>query len=261
MARNRAFGRVQEDMNKTRFFKILADEDLSSESMVRLIPHEFWTRSECKNLPPKVTLKVAWGSSWTVKLSTFMGFYLMERKGWEKFLNDNHLGDDEVLTFTNQGNNCITVDIFQKNCIEILKPLKTPSSNVKNEEISCADPVIAESKKMKKNKEDSNVYGASSSSCSAATFSLTIKKSHLILLTIPVNFAKEHMPKERTKFIIHDPKGKPWDVVYVPSIGSKLFSSGWRFLTKGYGLAVGDLCTFRLVKPKEMVLEVMHAST
>lgn len=34
MARNRALGRLQEDMNKTSFFKILADEDLSSESMV-----------------------------------------------------------------------------------------------------------------------------------------------------------------------------------------------------------------------------------
>ncbi|KAJ0259235.1 B3 DNA binding domain-containing protein [Hirschfeldia incana] len=98
-----------------------------------------------------------------------MGYYLMERKGWEKFLNDNHLGDDEFLTFTNDGKNCITVDIFQKNCIEILKPLK--------EEMSCADPVIAESKKKKK--VDSDVYGASSSS--AATFSLTIKKSNLIL--------------------------------------------------------------------------------
>lgn len=95
----------------------------------RLIPNDFWTRSECKNLPPKVTLKVAWGSSWTVNLSTFMGFYLMERKGWKKFLSDNHLGDDEFLTFTNQGNNCITVDIYQKNCIEILKPLNTSSSS------------------------------------------------------------------------------------------------------------------------------------
>lgn len=258
MARNRVFGRLQEDRKKTSFFKILADEDLSSESM-RLIPHKFWRRSECKNLPPKVTLKVAWGSSWTVKLSTFMGYYLMERKGWEKFLSDNHLGDDEVLTFTNQGNDCITVDIFQKNCVEIVKPLKTsPSSNANNEEMSCVDPVIAESKKKKK--VDSNVYGASSSSSFAATFSLTIKKSNLILLTIPVNFAKEHMPKGRAKFVIHDPKGKPWDVTYVPSNGSKLFSSGWRFLAKGYGLAVGDLCTFRLVKPKEIVLEVLHAS-
>lgn len=34
MARNIAFGRILEDMNKTSFFKILADEDLSSESMV-----------------------------------------------------------------------------------------------------------------------------------------------------------------------------------------------------------------------------------
>ncbi|CAN7138309.1 unnamed protein product [Brassica rapa subsp. narinosa] len=256
MARNIAFGRIQEDMNKTSFFKILADEDLSSESM-RLIPNEFWRSSECRNLPPKVTLKVAWGSSWPVNLSPFMGCYLMERKGWEKFLNDNHLGDNEFLTFTNEGNNCITVDIFQKNCVEILKPLNTSSSNVKNEEMSCVDPVIAESKKRK---VDSNVYGASSSSSSAATFSLTIKKSHLTLLSIPVNFAKDHMPKVRTMFVIHDPKGKPWEVVYVPSNGSKLFSSGWRFLANGYGLAVGDVCTFRLVRPKEMVLEVLHAS-
>ena len=154
--------------------------------------------------------------------------------------------------------------------------------------MSCVDPVIAESKKRK---VDSNVYGASSSSSSAATFSLTIKKSHLTLLvrlnqytsthlrfltndimllgmivfilfdqSIPVTFAKEHMPKVRTKFVIHDPKGKPWEVVYVPSNGSKLFSSGWRFLANGYGLAVGDLCTFRLVRPKEMVLEVLHDS-
>lgn len=34
MAKNRAFGSIQRDRNKTSFFKILADEDLSSESMV-----------------------------------------------------------------------------------------------------------------------------------------------------------------------------------------------------------------------------------
>lgn len=78
--------------------------------------------------------------------------------------------------------------------------------------------------------------------------------------TIPQHFAKKHMPKETTKFIIYDPKGEPWEVVYFYSDGQKLFSSGWRILARDYGLAVGDFCTLRLIKPKEMVLEVLHAS-
>lgn len=49
----------------------------------------------------------------------------MEKKGCEKFLNDNYLGDREFLTFTNEGNNCLTVDIFGKNGKEILRPRKT----------------------------------------------------------------------------------------------------------------------------------------
>lgn len=141
------------------------------------------------------------------------------------------------------------------------------------------------SKKMKK-KADNNVYEASSSS-SVQKFSFTIKPSSLVLAvrltntqspicgfglmirlafffsfhqTIPQPFAKEHMPKETTKFIIHDPKGKTWEVVYFYSDGQKLFSSGWRILARGYGLAVGDVCTLKLIKPKEMALEVLHAS-
>ncbi|XP_024010696.1 B3 domain-containing protein At5g18090 [Eutrema salsugineum] len=267
MGRNRAFGKIQEDRKKTSFFKILADEDLSSEAM-RFNPQKFWRGSVCKNIPHKVILKVVWGRSWKVKLSKFMGSYLMEKNGWEKFLYDNKLGDREFLTFTNEGNNCLTVNIFEKNCKEILQPQRTTttviassSSNVKKEEMSC---VIAEStgrgaKRKNKRKAGNNVYGASSSS-SAATFSLTIKQSHLLVLIIPNDFAKMHMPKKTAKLIIHDPKGKSWKVVYFCSNKTKIFSSGWRILARDYGLAVGDVCTFRLIKPKEMVLQVSHAS-
>ncbi|KFK37232.1 hypothetical protein AALP_AA4G231100 [Arabis alpina] len=284
MAKNRAFGSIQQDKDKASFFKILAYEDLWSESM-RFIPHKFKT-SVCKNHPLKVILKVVWGRSWTVSLSSFKGSYLMEKKGWEKFLNDNKLGDKEFLTFTNEGNNCLSVSIFKKNCKEMLTPRKTTIisssssfSNVKKEEMSDVSPIIAEgsrrgrkekkeradeeearkkSKKMKKKADNNNVYEASSSL--VPTFSFTIKPSKLIVAAIPQDFANDHMPNETTKFIIHDPNGKPWDVVYYYTEGQKLFSSGWRILARKYGLAVGDFCTFRLIKRREMVLEVIHAS-
>lgn len=64
----------------------------------------------------------------------------MEKNGWEKFLNDNHLGDCEFLTFTNEGNNCLSVSIFEKTSKEILTPRKTIiiASSSSSSKFSCS---------------------------------------------------------------------------------------------------------------------------
>ncbi|KAL0750370.1 hypothetical protein Bca101_032373 [Brassica carinata] len=71
---------------------------------------------------------------------------------------------------------------------------------------------------------------------------------------VPKMFAEMHMPKEETVFKIHDPKqNKSW---YVVSKIQSRFSRGWPGLVKDFGLKVGDVCTFELIKPTEMTLTV-----
>lgn len=64
------------------------------------------------------------------------------------------------------------------------------------------------------------------------------------------------MPKETKMFKIHHPNGnKSWEVMYVVTNLQSRFSAGWIRLAKE-ALVVGDVCTFKLIKPTEMLLKM-----
>jgi len=71
-------------------------------------------------------------------------------------------------------------------------------------------------------------------------------------------FEEMHMPKETTILEIHDPKeNKSWDVMYkVIGFIQSRFIAWWIRLVKDLGLVVWDVCTFKLIKPTEMLLTV-----
>lgn len=74
---------------------------------------------------------------------------------------------------------------------------------------------------------------------------------------VPKRFAEMHMLMVETVFKIYDSKGKKsWEVTYLVSKIQSRFSRGWPRLVKDFGLEVGDVCTFQLIKPTEMILSV-----
>jgi len=91
----------------------------------RGIPLNFIKSISEEELSAKMLLKVSWGSSWPIKICRNPSFYFMEKKGWDQFLSDNGLGNDEFLTFTHQGNMCFTVDIYQVDGKELLTPRRS----------------------------------------------------------------------------------------------------------------------------------------
>ncbi|CAG7910982.1 unnamed protein product [Brassica rapa] len=302
MATNSCIGMLMDESDNPGFFKVLRKEDLSSQTM-REIPQDFLKSISAKEFSFKMVLKLPWGSSWRIMLSKYQSFfYYMEQNGWDQFLSDNGLGDDELLTFTHKGNMCFNVSIYKTDCVEILRPKRSAtiasSSRNKREEVnnvleeereslSASNYPVSETaestvggrlkqkrelinlgkkqvkkaekaNKCKKRKMDTDSDDSEDGTSSLAPeFTLTIKKSYVLFLGVPKRFAEMHMPKEETVFKIHDRKGKKsWEVTYVVSKIQSRFSRGWPRLVKDFGLEVGDVCTFELMKPTEMILTV-----
>jgi len=76
-----------------------------------------------------MVLRVPWGRSWQVKISKNPNFHYMEDRGWNQFVNDNGLGENEYLTFTHEANMCFNVTIFEADGTEMLRPRKTITSS------------------------------------------------------------------------------------------------------------------------------------
>ncbi|CAH2072477.1 unnamed protein product [Thlaspi arvense] len=136
MERNSGFGQIMEEGDNPGFFKILRREDLSSEIMVtllifsyleflRMIPHDFIRSVSQSSSSFKMDLKVPWGNSWPVKISKNPSFHYMEDRGWNQFVSDNALGENEYLTFTHEGNMYFSVSIYEPDGTEMLRPRKS----------------------------------------------------------------------------------------------------------------------------------------
>lgn len=75
-------------------------------------------------------------------------------------------------------------------------------------------------------------------------------------------FEELHMPTETTMFKIHEPeRKKSWDVMYKITGLQSRFCAGWIRLAKDLGLVIGDVCTFTLIKPTEMLVKVSRLET
>ncbi|RIA04792.1 hypothetical protein BRARA_K00940 [Brassica rapa] len=159
---------------------------------------------------------------------------------------------------------CFNVSIYKTNCVEVLRPCNhcfvsrnkreqgreslSASSYPKRELANLGNKQVKEAEKSnncKKRKVDTDYDDDSEASGTSS-------------LGVPKMFAEMHMrPKEETVFKIHGPKrNKSWEVTYVVSKIHSRFSRGWPGLVKDFGLKVGDVCTFELIKPTEMILTV-----
>ncbi|CAF2100983.1 B3 domain-containing protein At3g17010 [Brassica rapa] len=130
-------GRIKEERKNLSFFKIFQSADLSSECM-RALPYNFMQNLSKEDFSYKMVIRAEWGSSWEVDVSKNPRFYYVEKSGWNQFVSDNALGDNEFITFTHKGSMSFNVNIYGKNGKEIVTPRKpltaTPLSGVKKEE-------------------------------------------------------------------------------------------------------------------------------
>lgn len=80
-----------------------------------------------KDFSYKMVIIAQWGSSWEVEVSKNPRFYYMEKLGWNQFVSDNALGENEFITFTHKGKMCFSVNIYEQNGKEIVRPRKPPT--------------------------------------------------------------------------------------------------------------------------------------
>ncbi|CAG7899977.1 unnamed protein product [Brassica rapa] len=287
-------GQGEVNVEKLSFFKIFQGEDLSSESM-RAFPYDFIRNVPQNDYSSNMVIRTQWGISWEVKVSMNPRFYYMEKRGWNQFVNDNALGDKELVTFTHTRLMCFNVNIYEENGKELVRPRTMASlSGIKKEvgESSKKDVKKAEEtggvrvkskrfeegktskKKMKKSNNDEDTV---------PVFNITITTSYLKFLVrlktknlhkqncistfsddffyiqpIPRYFADVHIPnKSKMVVTIHHSNGNcSWEVVCLVRRARANFSSGWARLVREYPLSVGDFCTFKFIKPTEFHLVV-----
>ncbi|CAA7020956.1 unnamed protein product [Microthlaspi erraticum] len=266
-------------MEEESFSKVLQIGDLSSDYM-RAIPLDFVRRFSDSELLGKMKITAKWGTTWEVDICKNPGFFYMDKAGWNQFVSDNCLKGGDLITFTHKGAMCFSVKIFK----EMLQPPQpTPpffasfsgGGHRTEEQEECVSKDVnkeAESDGGRKFKTKLEKvvsvprYSRGSSSSNVTGFTVVIQSSYFTkrLLGITHSFAKAHMPRTNASFKIHHPdEKKSWSVRYLPRIHpfllnkwKPMFSSGWGVLVREYPLAIGDICTFTLIKPEEMLLVV-----
>ncbi|ESQ48232.1 hypothetical protein EUTSA_v10022138mg [Eutrema salsugineum] len=170
MGRNRGFDRIKDERKDLSFFKIFQSADLSSECM-RAIPYNFMKGLSNKDFSYKMVIRAQWGSSWEVEVSKNPRFYYIEKPGWNQFVSDLALGDNEFVTFTHKGKMCFNVNIYQQDGKElVMPPTMAPSSGIKKEqgesshadvkkEVETGESMGGEELKVRKKKsEESKTY-------------------------------------------------------------------------------------------------------
>ncbi|XP_013626977.1 PREDICTED: B3 domain-containing protein At3g17010-like [Brassica oleracea var. oleracea] len=292
MGWNRGFGRVKDERKNLSFFKIFQSADLFSESM-RAMPYNFMKNISKEDFSYKMVIRAQWGSSWEVDISMNPRFYYMEKSGWNQFVTDNALGENEFVTFTHKGLMRFNVNIYGKNGKEIVTPRKphttTPFSGIKKEEdVKKEDESMGVGVEIEVQKKKRAVEVGESSRGAALKkkkaekpkpsnkkkkkmkrkkvkngvpeFEITITNSYLKFLAIPKKFEEAYIPDESKVYMIHHSEGKgSWEVFCLVRQTRTIFSSGWCRLAREYPLSVGDRCTFHLVKPDEFVLTTKKA--
>ncbi|KAG2315798.1 hypothetical protein Bca52824_018920 [Brassica carinata] len=263
---NRGFGQVKEERKSLSFFKIFQNADLSSESM-RGIPYDFMKNVSKEDFSCKMVIRTKWGRSWEVDISMNPRFYYMEKSGWNQFVSDNALGSNEFVTFTHSGLMCFNVNIYRRVARRLFYP--TQRLHLKEESESSYKDVKKEDESMggveihvKKKKKNAVEIGESSRGAALRNkkaekhkkkkkknvprFKIIIRKSYLKSL---------YIKNESKVYKIHHSEGDgSWEVLSLVHQAHIVLSRGWIKLAREYPLAVGDRCTFHLVKPTEFVL-------
>ncbi|CAN7117632.1 unnamed protein product [Brassica rapa subsp. narinosa] len=291
MGWNRGFGRVKDERKNLSFFRIFQSADLFSES-TRAMPYNFMKNISKEDFSYKMVIRAQWGSSWEVDISMNPRFYYMEKSGWNQFVTDNALGENEFVTFTHKGLMRFNVNIYGKNGKEIVTPRKphtaTPFSGIKKEEdVKKEDESMGVEVEIEVEKKKRAVEVGESSRGAALKkkkvekpkpskkkkkmkrnkvkngvpeFKITITNSYLKFLAIPKKFEEAYIPDESKVYMIHHSEGKgSWEVLCLVRETRTIFSSGWCRLAREYPLSVGDRCSFHLVKPDEFVLTTKKA--
>ncbi|KAK9286468.1 hypothetical protein L1049_014865 [Liquidambar formosana] len=235
----------------------------------------------------RAILKGPSGSYWHVEVCrNERGIYL--ENGWQCFLTDHSLEDNEFLVFNYDGNMRFDVQIFEKNGCErvdrsvINSHQESAFPNEKRKQsTSRKSPVgslpvhqlnpckngpgtstsFLRTQSLIKEETDMILETTTESFTSKFPyFKICLKKSSVqsgFIQPIPLSFAETNLPKCSTKkMILLNPKGRSWEVMCLYNGNRYAFSGGWGAFVHGNKLKIGDNCIFELVDEDKMQVHI-----
>ncbi|XP_034689675.1 B3 domain-containing protein Os01g0723500-like [Vitis riparia] len=211
-------------------------------------------------------LKTITGESWMVSVKQEDSCYFF-KKGWKKFVKDQHLEAGDFLVFWFLGDSTFQVVVYDKSGCE-----KDPNLGAKGKRIGLhgeknnpcmgrydANHVMpATSVAVKMESKD---QGADKVAASGRTkhpqFVKVLKKYHDYVMLVPRAFAEETGMRWNKSTLVRDPEGRVWPVkVCLRSKGKIEMSSGWSDFVKANKLGKGDTCSFQCTDATCHVIQV-----
>ncbi|CAH8388709.1 unnamed protein product [Eruca vesicaria subsp. sativa] len=115
---------TRENKSNPSFIKSLSLGQNWKSKSTRIMPEEFM-RSAGEAFEHRIVLSVRWNNSWQLWLQQEKNGLFMVEEDWDEFVDDNLLGTDDILLFTQQDTMYFEVRIFKKDGKEIMSvPLK-----------------------------------------------------------------------------------------------------------------------------------------
>ncbi|XP_077218667.1 B3 domain-containing protein Os01g0723500-like [Tasmannia lanceolata] len=274
---------------KPHFFKVLLGDFSHS---LRIPPAFMKHISEEVSSKRTAILEGPSNKVWHVELSQKTnGTYLQD--GWEEFVKAHSLKVSEFLVFRYDGNMSFNVLIFDKTACERediftsdsfqeptlfngpekqgkYKPSPKPEEGVIRIETEDLDlpASVAETvhylrrRQHVMSEENGKDQGrANSFTSDFPFFTTTMTACHVHkprTVYIPGQFARAHLPKERVKIILRDPKERTWEVQINIHRGRYTISAGWIAFARGNNLEEGDSCIFELVDKLKMCVHIFR---
>ncbi|MCL7038217.1 hypothetical protein MKW94_021800 [Papaver nudicaule] len=258
------------------FFKVF----LSPQSFYKMkIPVEFLDQLTCET-PESISLIGPSGKVWRVCLLEMDDGYYFE-KGWQDFVIDNFMINEDFCVFQYVNEGCLQVQIFEQNGCERESAFQANCSQaqacttncsaghkVKKEvenqaEIPSSGPLISLRRAIKKEEENMALRGAQGFISQNPYTMITVRNSHVYTgssLPLPVSFWKVNLPHHTQSFIVRDPRGKAWDVKFHCDAARHYggLTVGWRKISFANSIEASDVCILELVKPNELKLHIFR---
>uniref|UniRef100_A0A1J3H3I8 B3 domain-containing protein n=2 Tax=Noccaea caerulescens TaxID=107243 RepID=A0A1J3H3I8_NOCCA len=111
--------KLQEDVSKPSFCKSVPLGGNWNTKSMRIIPEEI-ERSMPGALEHKVVFTVRWENSWLLWVEREKKGLVIEEEDWDEFVDDNHLGPNDILVFTHEDTECFEVQIIKNGEKEIM---------------------------------------------------------------------------------------------------------------------------------------------
>ncbi|CAI9104409.1 OLC1v1003072C3 [Oldenlandia corymbosa var. corymbosa] len=201
-----------------------------------------------------MVLKCESGGPWPVRVVK-TGNDVFLRHGWQEFVQDNSLQENNFLFFTYDGNAELAVQIFEDTGLE--RDYSAAASETHQEDD--ASPRVqnlgreARDPKEEINGDREERIRSFLSSCGNDLFEKQMRRHNVanpFTLRIPLEFAEEHLGRNKTVVRLISAKSqKSCKVNYTYNVRNKqcTFVGGWGKFARRNNLKIGNFCIFELV--------------